>query len=117
VTTINATIALFAQIGRRSTTQGEDFLKTTLRLILLVLVCGIAPARLAQQFPAKEVQIIRPYAPGGATDLVFRALAASTQKYLGKAVVVASSSRWRSAPGNRCSRKHRMAPLKENRDE
>jgi tripartite-type tricarboxylate transporter receptor subunit TctC len=42
----------------------------------------------AQQFPAKEVQIIIPYAPGGATDLVFRALAASSQKYLGQAVVV-----------------------------
>ena len=29
-----------------------------------------------------------PYAAGGATDLVFRALAAATSKYLGKAVVV-----------------------------
>jgi tripartite-type tricarboxylate transporter receptor subunit TctC len=34
------------------------------------------------------VQILIPYAPGGATDLVFRALAASTAKHLGKAVVV-----------------------------
>lgn len=42
----------------------------------------------AQQFPTKEVQILIPYAPGGATDLVFRALAASAQKYLGQAVVV-----------------------------
>ncbi len=42
----------------------------------------------AQQFPAKEVQIIIPYAAGGATDLVFRALAASSSKYLGKAIVV-----------------------------
>jgi len=30
------------------------------------------------------VQIIIPYAPGGATDLVFRALAHSSQKYLGQ---------------------------------
>ena len=63
-------------------------MKTVLRLILLVLACGLAAPSLAQPFPAKEVQIIIPYAPGGATDLVFRALAASTQKYLGKAVVV-----------------------------
>ena len=63
-------------------------MKTTLRLMLLALVCGLADPCLAQQFPAKEVQIIIPYAPGGATDLVFRALAASAQKYLGKAVVV-----------------------------
>ena len=63
-------------------------MKTSLRLILLVLACGLAAPSLAQPFPAKEVQIIIPYAPGGATDLVFRALAASAQKYLGKAVVV-----------------------------
>lgn len=49
---------------------------------------GLAGPAHAQQFPAKEVQIIVPYAPGGATDLIFRALAASSQKYLGKAVVV-----------------------------
>jgi tripartite-type tricarboxylate transporter receptor subunit TctC len=54
----------------------------------LALVLGaIAPA-LGQQFPTKEVSIIIPYAPGGATDLIFRALAASTEKYLGRAVVV-----------------------------
>lgn len=63
-------------------------MKTVLRLILLAFACGLAVPSLAQPFPAKEVQIIIPYAPGGATDLVFRALAASTQKYLGKAVVV-----------------------------
>jgi tripartite-type tricarboxylate transporter receptor subunit TctC len=61
------------------------------RIILgLAMALGalpLAPA-LGQQFPTKEVSIIIPYAPGGATDLVFRALAASTQKHLGKAVVV-----------------------------
>jgi len=57
-------------------------------ILSLILACGaVAPAG-AQQFPAKEVSIIIPYAPGGATDLVFRALANSSQKYLGKAVVV-----------------------------
>jgi tripartite-type tricarboxylate transporter receptor subunit TctC len=42
----------------------------------------------AAEFPTKEVQIIIPWAAGGATDLIFRALAATTVKYLGKAVVV-----------------------------
>jgi len=42
----------------------------------------------AADFPTKEVQIIIPWAAGGATDLVFRALAAVTAKQLGKAVVV-----------------------------
>jgi tripartite-type tricarboxylate transporter receptor subunit TctC len=58
--------------------------------LLAGLAAALGPAApgLAQQFPTKEVQIIVPYAAGGATDLVFRALAASSQKYLGKAVVV-----------------------------
>jgi tripartite-type tricarboxylate transporter receptor subunit TctC len=54
----------------------------------LGMLFGLAGPSLAQQFPTKEVQIVVPYAAGGATDLVFRALAASSQKYLGKAVVV-----------------------------
>lgn len=56
-------------------------------LCLAMLLGPLGPG-IAQQFPTKEVQIIIPYAPGGATDLVFRALAASTSKYLGKAVIV-----------------------------
>jgi len=40
------------------------------------------------EFPMKEVQIIIPWAAGGATDLIFRALATHTAKYLGKAVVI-----------------------------
>jgi tripartite-type tricarboxylate transporter receptor subunit TctC len=54
----------------------------------LALALGAMAPAFGQQFPTKEVSIIIPYAPGGATDLVFRALAASTQKHLGKAVVV-----------------------------
>ncbi len=54
----------------------------------LVLALGGAGAGQAAEFPTKEVQILIPYAAGGATDLVFRALAANTSKYLGKAVVV-----------------------------
>lgn len=63
-------------------------MKTLFRMVILATVCGLAGPSMAQQFPAKEVQIVIPYAPGGATDLIFRALAASAQKYLGKAVVV-----------------------------
>jgi len=58
--------------------------------IVLALVMGLGAVGSAQaaDFPTKEVQIIVPWAAGGATDLVFRALAASTAKHLGKAVVV-----------------------------
>jgi tripartite-type tricarboxylate transporter receptor subunit TctC len=56
--------------------------------ILLVFSLIAATPIFAADFPAKEVQIIIPWAAGGATDLIFRALAATTGKYLGKAVVV-----------------------------
>jgi tripartite-type tricarboxylate transporter receptor subunit TctC len=55
--------------------------------ILLALAVGTVPLY-AADFPTKEVQIIIPWAAGGATDLIFRALAATSGKYLGKAVVV-----------------------------
>lgn len=55
--------------------------------LLLFSFIAVAPIQ-AADFPTKEVQIIIPWAAGGATDLIFRALAATTGKYLGKAVVV-----------------------------
>jgi tripartite-type tricarboxylate transporter receptor subunit TctC len=63
-------------------------MKISASVLCLAAVAGLPVPAVAQQFPAREVQIIIPYAPGGATDLVFRALAASSQQYLGKAVVV-----------------------------
>src|SRR5512139_4079914 len=57
-------------------------------IVSLILSCFIAMPLQAAEFPTKEVQIIIPWAAGGATDLIFRALAATTGKYLGKAVVV-----------------------------
>jgi len=56
--------------------------------ILFVLSLIVTIPIHAADFPTKEVQIIIPYASGGATDLIFRALAATTGKYLGKAVIV-----------------------------
>jgi len=53
----------------------------------------------AAEFPTKEVQIIIPWAAGGATDLIFRALGATTGKYLGKAVVVVNRPGGGSAVG------------------
>jgi tripartite-type tricarboxylate transporter receptor subunit TctC len=56
-------------------------------LFVILSLIAVAPSQ-AADFPTKEVQIIIPWAAGGATDLVFRALAATTSKYLGKAAVV-----------------------------
>ena len=66
--------------------------RTVGAILGVVLALGVVAPCLAADFPTKEVQILIPYAPGGATDLVFRALAASTAKYLGKAVVVVNKA-------------------------
>lgn len=55
---------------------------------LLVGMLGLGAPTLAADFPTKEIQIIVPWAAGGATDLIFRALAVPAGKYLGKAVVI-----------------------------
>ena len=62
-------------------------LKRILTILFVLSLIGVTPIH-AADFPTKEVQIIIPWAAGGATDLIFRALAATTGKYLGKAVVV-----------------------------
>jgi tripartite-type tricarboxylate transporter receptor subunit TctC len=61
--------------------------KRILTILFFLSIIAVMPLH-AAEFPTKEVQIIIPWAPGGATDLIFRALAATTGKYLGKAVVV-----------------------------
>jgi tripartite-type tricarboxylate transporter receptor subunit TctC len=61
--------------------------KRFLAVLIPVFLCTAWPIQ-AADFPEKEVQIVVPYAAGGATDLIFRALAAATGKYLGKAAVV-----------------------------
>jgi tripartite-type tricarboxylate transporter receptor subunit TctC len=42
----------------------------------------------AQNFPAKPVRIIVPFAPGGANDVTSRALANAAQRHLGQPIVV-----------------------------
>src|SRR4030042_499563 len=61
--------------------------KVIIGLFLAFVLLMSVPIQ-AADFPTKEVQIIIPWAAGGATDLIFRALAATTGKHLGKAVVI-----------------------------
>ena len=63
-------------------------LKKMLCILAVGLTCIAAVPIYAADFPEKEVSIIIPWAPGGATDLVFRAVAAASAKHLGQAVVV-----------------------------
>ena len=63
-------------------------LRKTCCVLAVVLACIVPIPIQAADFPEKEVSIIIPWAPGGATDLVFRAVAAASQKHLGKAIVI-----------------------------
>jgi len=67
--------------------------------ILFILSLIVTMPIYAADFPTKEVQIIIPWAAGGATDLIFRALAATTGKYLGKAVIVVNRTGGAGAVG------------------
>ena len=73
-------------------------LKRIFSILFVFSLIAVSPIH-AAEFPTKEVQIIIPWAAGGATDLIFRALAATTGKYLGKAVIVVNRPGGGSAVG------------------
>ena len=74
-------------------------MRKTILGLFLILTLLMSVMVQAADFPTKEVQIIIPWAAGGATDLIFRALAATSGKYLGKPVVVVCRSGNRSELG------------------
>jgi tripartite-type tricarboxylate transporter receptor subunit TctC len=60
-----------------------------IRMALAAACLGLAvPAPAQEVFPNRPVQFINPYQPGGATDLMTRALAAAMSPILGQPVVV-----------------------------
>jgi len=58
------------------------------RCLWPVLLCLHAGLAAAQAFPAKPVRVIVPFAPGGATDVVFRLLAPRLSENLGQQAVI-----------------------------
>jgi len=55
-------------------------------LAVATFLCAATAA--AQEFPSRPVTLIVPWPAGGSTDLVMRALATSTEKYLGQPIVI-----------------------------
>src|ERR1700741_1565570 len=58
------------------------------RVLPLAIAAVLALPAAAQNFPARTIRIIVPYAPGGSTDVVFRILAPRLAEDLGQQVVV-----------------------------
>jgi tripartite-type tricarboxylate transporter receptor subunit TctC len=57
-------------------------------LALLPALCFQAGSAAAQTFPVKPVRVVVPFAPGGATDVVFRLLAPKLSENLGQQAIV-----------------------------
>jgi len=54
--------------------------------MFFIVLC--APVWSAQDYPSRPVELLVPYAPGGASDIIVRALAPALQRELGASIVV-----------------------------
>jgi tripartite-type tricarboxylate transporter receptor subunit TctC len=57
-------------------------------LFVLALLAAPATSALAEDYPARNVTILVPFAPGGGTDLIARAIGAQLEKRLGRSFVI-----------------------------
>jgi tripartite-type tricarboxylate transporter receptor subunit TctC len=68
-------------------------------LVIALTASVLAPAA-AQNFPRKAVTVICPWAPGGGTDTILRALCKETEKYLGQTITVTNNTGGGGAVGH-----------------
>src|SRR6185503_7823191 len=59
-----------------------------MKTILLAVLVALAPVASAQPWPSKPIRIVVPYPPGGANDIVARALQPALSASLGQPVVI-----------------------------
>lgn len=66
-------------------------MKPLRRLVLAALCAGVIlqpTIAAAQTYPNKPIKIVIPYAPGGGTDIVVRAIAPTVERILGQSLIV-----------------------------
>ena len=81
------TWCLHVTIGSRAA--GSSFIVQCSSLILLCVVLSAAAVPVhAQQYPTKPVRFVVPFAPGGSTDTLARAIGIRLPEYLGHQVVI-----------------------------
>jgi len=70
--------------------EGTKDMHTIIRCLAVLGALVLGQAAVAQEaaFPSKPIQLLVPFAPGGATDLTIRALAKAAEKPLGQPVVI-----------------------------
>lgn len=56
-------------------------------LSALALAATAAMPATASDYPEQEIELIIPYGPGGATDVIFRLIAEEAEQYLGQSIV------------------------------
>ena len=72
-----------------------------LLVLLFVFSCVLAPLpATAASFPARDITLVVPWAPGGATDTLARLLAAEVQKEVSRSVVVLNKAGGNGAIGD-----------------
>jgi tripartite-type tricarboxylate transporter receptor subunit TctC len=60
-----------------------------IKKILILMICALLSSHVvAQEYPTKPIKIIVGYAPGGAVDLIARALAKGMSETLGQSIIV-----------------------------
>ena len=66
----------------------RTLVSSTLQLSILVLGMGLSAFASAQSFPTKPIRLIVPFAPGGSTDIIARAVGDALGSQLGQPVIV-----------------------------
>jgi tripartite-type tricarboxylate transporter receptor subunit TctC len=78
--------------------------RTTMLVGIVALVASIFAAPAIAAFPEKPVTVICPWAPGGGTDVLLRALSKEAEKFLGQSITVVNQTGGGGAIGHNAIR-------------